>query len=50
MTRSTPDAVAQLDDSELEKALSFACVVAALQCARAGAVPPTLEDVDEFLD
>jgi len=45
----SPDSVARLDDSELEQALSFACVVAALQCSRAGAVPPTLEDVDSFL-
>ena len=43
------DAVAQLDNSELEKALSFACAVAALQCSRAGAVPPTLEEVEDFL-
>jgi fructokinase len=43
------DAVALLDDAALESALSFACAVAALQCSRAGAVPPTLEDVDEFL-
>ena len=41
--------VAQLSDAGLETALSFACVVAALQCSRAGAVPPTLDDVDEFL-
>lgn len=43
------EAVALLDDAGLENALSFACAVAALQCSRAGAVPPTLEDVDEFL-
>ena len=43
------EAVARLDDAGLEQALSFACVVAALQCSRAGAVPPTLDDVDEFL-
>jgi fructokinase len=43
------EAVALLDDAELESALSFACAVAALQCSRAGAVPPTLEEVDAFL-
>ena len=43
------DTVAALDDTGLETALSFANVVAALQCSRAGAVPPTLGDVDEFL-
>ena len=44
-----PEAVAFMDDAGLETALSFACAVAALQCSRAGAAPPTLEDVDEFL-
>jgi fructokinase len=43
------EAVALLDDAGLEDALSFACAVAALQCSRAGAVPPILEDVDELL-
>jgi fructokinase len=43
------DAVARLDETQLEDALTFACAVAALQCSRAGAVPPTLEEVDEFL-
>jgi sugar/nucleoside kinase (ribokinase family) len=42
-------AVALLDDAGLEDALSFACAVAALQCSRAGAVPPTLADVDRLL-
>jgi fructokinase len=43
------EAVALLDDAGLENALSFACAAAALQCSRAGAVPPTLEEVDELL-
>jgi fructokinase len=42
------DAVASMDEPALEDALSFACAVAALQCSRAGAAPPTLEEVDEF--
>ena len=44
-----PEGVGFIDDARLETALSFACAVAALQCSRAGAVPPTLEDVDKFL-
>jgi fructokinase len=43
------EAVSGLGDSALEKALSFACAVAALQCSRAGAVPSTLAEVEEFL-
>jgi fructokinase len=43
------EAVAHLDDAALENALSFACAVAALQCSRAGAVPPALKEVEEFL-
>ena len=42
------EAVASMDDPALEDALSFACAVAALQCSRAGAAPPTLEEVDGF--
>jgi fructokinase len=42
------EAVASMDDPALNDALSFACAVAALQCSRAGAAPPTLEEVDEF--
>ncbi|HEX4929905.1 MAG TPA: PfkB family carbohydrate kinase, partial [Gaiellaceae bacterium] len=43
------DAVAVLTGAGLEEALSFACAAAALQCSRAGAVPPTLAEVDELL-
>jgi fructokinase len=43
------EAVSGLGHSALEKALSFACAVAALQCSRAGAVPSTLAEVEEFL-
>ena len=43
------EVVALLDDAELENALSFACAVAALQCSRAGAAPPALEEVEAFL-
>jgi fructokinase len=42
------EAVASMDESALEDALSFACAVAALQCSRAGAAPPTLDEVDQF--
>jgi fructokinase len=44
-----PQAVGQLADAALAEALAFATTVAALQCARAGATPPTLDDVEEFL-
>ena len=37
-----------MDEPALEDALSFACAVAALQCSHAGAVPPTLDEVDKF--
>jgi fructokinase len=42
------EAVSSMDETALDDALSFACAVAALQCSRAGAAPPTLEEVDEF--
>ena len=42
------DAVA-LDETRLAEAIGFAAAVGALQCARAGAVPPTLAEVDAFL-
>jgi fructokinase len=42
-------AVPQLDGPELEDLLTFATTVAALQCTRAGASPPTLKDVEAFL-
>jgi fructokinase len=43
-----PEAVGSLDDAELADALAFATTVAALQCAHAGATPPTLADVQAF--
>jgi fructokinase len=42
-------AVASLGDDELADLLSFAAAVAALQCSRAGASPPTLDEVERFL-
>jgi len=42
-------AVGRLSDEELEDALELATAVAALQCSRAGAVPPTLDEVEVFL-
>jgi fructokinase len=42
-------AVSSLGDSALETVLSFACAVAALQCSREGAAPPSLDSVTEFL-
>jgi fructokinase len=42
-------AVGDLDDAELADALAFATAVAALQCTRAGATPPTLDEVETFL-
>ena len=44
-----PTAVGHLDEGELCEALSFAAAVAALQCMRAGADPPTLVEVEKFL-
>jgi len=38
-----------MDDEELAGVLTFAAAVAALQCSRAGASPPTLEEVERFL-
>ncbi|MEA2387015.1 MAG: fructokinase [Thermoleophilaceae bacterium] len=43
------ETVGLLDDAALEAALHFACAVAALQCSREGAVPPSLESVLDFL-
>jgi sugar/nucleoside kinase (ribokinase family) len=37
-----------MDGSELEDVLRFASAVAALQCSRAGAAPPTLAEVNAF--
>jgi fructokinase len=41
--------VGRLDDGELAGALEFATAAAALQCARAGAAPPSLDEVEAFL-
>jgi fructokinase len=41
--------VAELGDDELADLVRFAAVVAALQCSRAGASPPTLDEVTRFL-
>ena len=42
------DAVGRMDRADLEDVLRFATAVAALQCSRAGAVPPTLAEVSAF--
>lgn len=47
--RLDADGVGRLDDRELAHALQFATAVGALQCARAGAVPPTLAEIEEFM-
>jgi fructokinase len=47
--RLDPNSVGRLDNGELRDTLAFATAVAALQCTRAGAEPPLLTDVDEFL-
>jgi len=41
--------VGLMDDDELAGVLTFAAAVAALQCACAGATPPTLDEVERFL-
>jgi fructokinase len=41
--------VAQLGDDELADLMRFAAAVAALQCSRSGASPPTLDEVERFL-
>jgi fructokinase len=41
--------VAQVDDAELADLMRFAAAVAALQCSRAGASPPPLDEVTRFL-
>jgi fructokinase len=46
--RLRPDTIAALDDAELTDALAFATTVAALQCARAGASPPSLAEVESY--
>ena len=42
-------AVGQMDDAALADVVTFAAAVGALQCSRAGATPPTLEEVQRFL-
>jgi fructokinase len=44
-----PEAVGRLGEDELADVLRYATVVGALQCARAGAAPPTLDEVERFL-
>lgn len=41
--------VEQMDHEQLADVVSFAAAVAALQCSRAGATPPTLDEVEQFL-
>jgi fructokinase len=43
------DDVVRLEDAELTEVLAFATAVSALQCTRAGGVPPTLDEVEVFL-
>jgi fructokinase len=47
--RLTSEAVGVLERDELEDALRLATAVGALQCARAGATPPALAELDRFL-
>lgn len=47
--RLDPVAVGRMNDAELEDTLRFAGAVAALQCSRAGAAPPTLAEVSTFV-
>jgi fructokinase len=42
-------AIGGLDDEALGAALRFAAAVGALQCARAGAMPPSLAEVEAFV-
>jgi fructokinase len=42
-------AICRIDDAELADVVSFAAAVGALQCSRAGATPPTLDEVQRFL-
>ena len=48
--RLDPESVGSLDLDALTHGLRFAAGVGALQCSRAGATPPTLAEVDAFLD
>ncbi len=47
--RLAAKAAGTLDGDALEEGLTFAAAVAALQCCRAGAVPPSLAEVDAFM-
>jgi fructokinase len=47
--RLDAQAVDLLTDEELEELITFAAAVAAIQCSRAGATPPALEELDRFL-
>jgi fructokinase len=44
----TPDAIGKVEAGELADGLGFAAIVGALQCAHAGATPPTLDQVEAF--
>jgi fructokinase len=44
------ESVGLLDASALTVGLRFAAALGALQCSRAGATPPTLAEVNAFLD
>ncbi|MDX6630266.1 MAG: fructokinase [Gaiellales bacterium] len=47
--RLDADAVGQIDGEALADGLGFAAAMGALQCARAGATPSTLAEVEDFL-
>jgi fructokinase len=48
--RLNVEAVGRIDRGALADGLAFAAAVGALQCARSGATPPTLAEVEAFLD
>ena len=48
--RLDAESVGRLDADALTRGLRFAAGVGALQCSRVGATPPTLAEVDAFLD
>jgi fructokinase len=47
--RLDAQAVGLMDHEQLGDVVTFAAAVAALQCSRAGATPPTLDEVEQFL-
>lgn len=47
--RLDAQAVGLMDHEQLADVVNFAAAVAALQCSRAGATPPTLGEVEQFL-